>query len=585
MGNEIFNFFRRQSEKFITLNPDFEKDGPVLTFKNPAHSQQNLKYYEDYVRDMFRILVYEAHHKGIQEHYDKEERLNYTYNVFLITSLATAYHESILTQFRKIHKTLCRSGSSEKRRIQRVKGVEANKAPWQSLTYNHSPQLIPCQKAVSNGNHFLNQILINQLDLGVMQINMKYHPQMLIPDNFLSVRQNIRHGVHYLYNSHFIRLRNGRRKALCVFRKNGKPNFRQLARASWTGYNSGSQNPCVRLQRNNDPRDKKFLSVLKKISSGTSIYHKLLPKDSLERNVLDEIVKNYNGITANDNVYYRGVITNGSVYYTDNSYTQLLVDEMEKYYSRNNMKLETPQFTHLMKADTVYYYERPDVHDTYLCGSLLNKEKYTAINITRDINRDFYEIELPRYSHLRNPLREREAYLKKGSYAVNIREVPTTRGNRPIKTLKNHDESYKTSGHFNNGFLEIFMENGELAYAHRSLIDIVEKEPKNKKLCEQRTSFYILKEAVTNLSKILAVASLKESIIKLKYRESWVQRPVFKRVISRKRDEQIFIFKIEYIESDIWYEVLTPSFLNLGSGKDTIWIRAHDLKDIKEMNL
>ncbi len=328
-------------------------------YKNKKRSEY-VKNIFNYIVYRAHQLSKQYYNNGENIDFSNSTNDNFTYYSFLVLALSVPYHESHLTHARTIpgrgncFKTI--NDLSIKKYHKPIKKYFPRpyvRTAMKQLYKDSGHILMPeCQDIGTKEE--TSQVLWSYLydDVGLWQINPYSHPSSLLPEFLLNLNKTIDWGLTYLFygenskrSGGFKYIRDTAFKGLKDDRKGlsteatkyvktcggflGNPYkehknsqysiYSPLLQASWAGsYNSGTSRAISkdrngkitggacrfavdksRLRRDLVHNDPGFLKKLNRvIKTNSSIYHNQLPKGSLERKVLDEIIHNYRAIFA-----------------------------------------------------------------------------------------------------------------------------------------------------------------------------------------------------------------------------------------------------------------------------------------------
>ncbi len=346
---------------YFALSPAHKVIGPVYSKENAS----------EYIKEIFGLLI-QAADSIASEYYKVGYDDNVTYWTFLVTALAIPHHESKLMHARLADRDLkrlpmCSSDYNELRAINSSKVLSVLQMIYREPT---DPILPNC--SVINKEPSVQQVLIstvNKEDVGFMQLNGRAFREALMPDVYLNVNNSARFGTYHYYDK-FREIRSNFAKYSCMKGLNPYSDHEltkasmqfQLVQGTWGSYNIGntlSASVCRfsnKAARNNeyDQDFKKHLEAL--VILNTSIYHKYLPENSVERRALDEIIYNFRSIFTKDSEVERN----------ENVQAVLETDYISKYSGGSSKTVFTPNY--YINTPTLILRHAPSFDPQWACG-------------------------------------------------------------------------------------------------------------------------------------------------------------------------------------------------------------------------
>lgn len=342
------------SSNFFTLNPRIKTTGAVYSGDSEA-----------YVKEVFRRLVFQADLIARDAFYNAEESqlgYNYTYYTFLILALSVPYHESRLNHLRITSGDKCVKTVNN---LSNFKSSEQVQKIFKQILKNYNPDPIVPDCQFIEKTETVTQALVSVTnDIGMMQINVRFHPTALRPEIYLNLDSFIGYGLKYLFdgNGHrgFVDIRDISNKGSypCLW-PNGRLDHSNLIRGTWARYNSGSDicrfaNP----KSEHALKDKGFagsLEQITKLNGDATFYHQYLTPGSLERAAFDEMTANFRNI--------------GKKKPEQNSaLNKLLAEEGERFKSKDAESFRHDYYTtHKLSATRINARLRPGLK-TEICG-------------------------------------------------------------------------------------------------------------------------------------------------------------------------------------------------------------------------
>lgn len=387
---------------FYSLAPEVHPVGPILDYVTPNEANK-----QKYVQNIFGYIVKRAaeHYMQTQGHlsskhfglgqvkfypYIDGSNENYSFYAFIITALSIFQHESRISHFRKVPSEFC---SQKKNDLTYSKSKNSFMGRFalqvQEPTFrNPYKTLAPNCEDISK-QHTVNQLITssNHDDFGIGQLNIYYHPLVVSEDYAFNVYNNIDYAIDYMIEG-FNRVRNIIEYIKIENTHNGqfkncdfwshpfsgsklldKP-FYNLVRATWAGtYNHGDPGNAEKVCRfaesnNHDNGFKQSLDSI--VLKNTSFYHRYLPKNSIERKVLSEIVTNFQNIfksgeqlEANN---FLNILLNNSYRKTHPSIANHPEDTHDKQYESTHF-LITKNYANFRMIN-------PETDETKVCGQV-----------------------------------------------------------------------------------------------------------------------------------------------------------------------------------------------------------------------
>lgn len=295
---DITAMLRKGEAGYFAISPQHKMVGPVFSDRNSSQ----------YVAEVFGLLI-QAADSMASEFYKDNFDDNFTYWSFLVAALAVPHHESKL-----MHAHLARKGGSLpicSPELNELKGISSpSMLPVLKREYRQDTDPIFPNCSVIQERDQVEQVLIsavNRRDIGLMQLNAPTFAEAMMPNIYLNLYNTVRFGMYHLYSKFKdVRMNHSRYPCLSPSNpyahiKNTRPaSFYNLIRGVWGGgYNIGNtlRDSICRFANAQHPDAQKDANFKKHLDAlvvhGTSIFHKYLPDNSLERKALDEIVYNF----------------------------------------------------------------------------------------------------------------------------------------------------------------------------------------------------------------------------------------------------------------------------------------------------
>ena len=429
------------NDQFFTFSPDVKAVGPVV----------GVGSYEDYYRLIFRHIVQVADSKIHDDPilgYRPGANDNYSYYTFLLLALAIPQHESRGIHFRKVAGDECDQLANGLIRI----GPGAREVLSPTYRDPLRPLLPDCRYLRTTEN--VDQMLFAPSgDVGIMQMNARYHPAEMDPTILMNVYRSINAGVDFIWSG-FDQLDDAKQSGgiPCIrptnpfsygfFKNNSrfsaarfsKPAvWLSLAGASWSHSYNGQALCSFNTTRNTNNvgfyRD--FMSLL----NGSSLYHTYMPEGTIERAALDEIVHNFQGMFARRPVRERNAA----------------LKQVLNLPSGTNSTWRMPKRTliapnYFLKRGKIAFYASPVPEPANMCGYLAGgghgAERVRVINTSIDNSGDMWgKVELPQYvtfAHFANE----ELELKKGVWSSPLRSAMKIDPSTLIRIVRRYRNGY-----------------------------------------------------------------------------------------------------------------------------------------------
>lgn len=413
---------------WVTLTDDTPVVGPVLPRKDlddPAGVQQAS---EEYVKLVFGLIVQAAHRYGVEvlESQDFADRRNVNgYWSLLLASLVVPYHESRLSHIRLEKGGRCvEKANAFQMANNHTDTVTETVQKILSQFYRDpiNPLVAECEQV--DKEEEVRQFIFNGTALGMWQTNARYHIDAVSPEVVLSLKNTIDYGVGFLFEGdqqptsqgYFGILKNyPRYSKACSFisksavdsttKKYEQNNiYFNLIRGLYGGqYYYGqsivdavcsfdpthrsrlikASNSSVQINDAWVEANKKFYQSLRDVVVGqvsgvpfkrgrvlnqNSVYQQVLPRDSVEWLVYQEILTNFEKI-------HKG---SGGGLAEEPEYSKPLQALLEKDYLNEaedrifKLSQQTLQATHFTLANKTRLYLSPSVDERVYCGYLPN---------------------------------------------------------------------------------------------------------------------------------------------------------------------------------------------------------------------
>ncbi len=408
-------------DQYLTFSPDVKAVGPVV----------GVGSYEDYYRLIFRHIVQVADSKIHDDPvlgYRPGANDNFSYYTFLLLALAIPQHESRGIHFRKTAGDTCHQSANNLSLIT-LKAREVLRPTYRDPL---RPLLPDCRYLQSTKS--VDQMLFAPSgDLGIMQMNARYHPAEMDPTILMNVYRSIDAGVDFIWSGYdqlddakqsggipCIRpnnpfaygfLKNDSRYSAARFSKPAV--WLSLAGASWShSYNGQSLCSFNVMNASNRGFYRDFMSLL----NGSSLYHTYIPKGTVERAALDEMVHNFQGMFARQPVPERNAALKQVL---------SLPSGTNSIWRMPKRTLIAPNY--FLKRGRIAFYAGPIPEPTDMCGYLAGgghgAERVRVVNTTIDKNGEMWgRVELPKFVTFAHFASE-ELELKKGVRSSPLRSA------------------------------------------------------------------------------------------------------------------------------------------------------------------
>ena len=403
-------------DKFLTFTPDVKVIGPIF-------GEGSLQYYYELI---FRHIIQQADLKIHNEPawgYQAGSNKNFSYYAFLVLALAIVQHESSGVHFRQMAGDKCDS------RANALRDIWPNDR-WVLAPIYRDPlsPLIPDCRYVKNPSG-ADQILLDAPtgDLGIMQMNARYHPAAMDPTVLMNVYRSIDAGMNVMWTG-FEMLRDQLMSPSlrCIrptdpFRTKFSKDSGLSKPAIWANLDVEAWSHSYNGQPLCDvsPSNVRFYDDLMSIvRDNSSIWHRYLPKGSLERAALDEIVANF-----------RAAFSKRLVSEHNSALKKILSSSGTPYKPWLMPKRTLIAPTDSLRRGKISVYYAPLIWPQFACGYLSSGgngvERVRAINTNIDVSgHKLAEIELPAFvsfAHIARQMKLLE--LRKGILGSPIRRA------------------------------------------------------------------------------------------------------------------------------------------------------------------
>ncbi len=426
--------------QFLTFSPDVEAIGPVVGAGS----------LEDYYRLIFRHILRQADlkiHNDPVLGYHPGTNDNFSYYTFLLLALAIPQHESRGVHFRQVGGVECDQQANDL--------ISIGPGARQVLSPIYRDPLRPL---LPDCRYIKSAPLTHQLlfapsgDIGIMQMNVRFHPAEMDPTILMNVFRSIDGGIDYIWSG-YDQLDDKKGKISCIrptdpfdrgyaklpWGPGSKPAiWLSLAQASWSHSYNG-QSLCSYNVMNENNRG--FYRDIMSIINGTSLYQSYLPEGTIERAALDELVYDFQG------AFSRQLMTE------KNAAIKAILHSSETPYATWRMPKRTLVApTHFLKRGRISIYSQPDSEPQNACGYLASgghgAERVRVLTTTLGQDaRAWGRIELPEFvtfAHIASQVKMLE--LKKGYFASPIRSAPTIDSNGGPSTYIRTISRYPNGG-------------------------------------------------------------------------------------------------------------------------------------------
>lgn len=585
-----FNYIVDSEQIFVSMLPDIVPVGPI--FGKTDQSTQ------EYVRRIFGFIIKAASQAAKTHYYTHGEDNNYSYYTFLLTALATTQHESGLIHVKQIQDPeRCHARSRSF-----IEQLNTFLSLPTGATHNRYVPVFT-QDCIKDAYKLLLPPVSRKglrNDVGIMQLNLPSWRNYLDDPSFLfDVVSNINLGVVSILFKGFQKIRDrlkyyngmcgknlgalyynpfqGRKIDERVYSRNSI--FYNLSVASWsTNYNQGPmslkrEEKFCRFLNEKSQKDKGYKRSLDSlVLYENSLFHQYLPEESLEREVLEEIVYNF-----------RSIFSHG-IEKERNQSTNEFIDRIE-ISNNKNFKLSErfnyqPNYVLARGNISVYSAEQ----DNRFCGSIKNTAFNLGLNVI-ERGDEWSLVEIPLYTDFLEPPSEKIVIIKK---SANIRTKPINSSDTLIELHKPDSNSrFLLLGEAENSYYPILY--GEItAYVHKNLVTIEEEVvmeivPKCQ-LSKENNKFFIKSSSISYefSSDAIGEAYLKtDKTIVFRVGPGVEHSEIQRKRITEKTS--ILIFKERRIEGKyrFWYEISNPF---TDSSENRTWVWSGSLNSIQLNN-
>lgn len=404
---------------YLTFTPDVKAIGPLFD-DGPLQN-----YFELIFRHIIRQADAKIHYQPLWG-YKAGSNRNYSYYTFLVLALAIVQHESRGIHFRQADGQNCSQISNSLAGFggRREFGPET-RAVLAPIYRNPLRPLIPDCRYVKAAPNVEQMIYAKSGDIGIMQMNARFHPGAMDPTILLNVYRSIDAGIDYIWSGYQeLRDKLMSPEFSCIRPTNPFPYrfsegyskpaiWASLAVTDWSYTYNGQ--PLCDVSRPNAQFYDDLMSIVR---NDSSIWHKYLPEGSVERDALNEIVANFRAAFSRQMVPER-----------HSALDKILESSSTPYgtWTMPSRTLIVPNHFLRRGRSTIYY--GPLAKPKYACGYLTSagfgRERVRVVSTLPGSDRQGWGvIELPKYVSFAHLGTVAMLKLKKGIWAVRVRNSP-----------------------------------------------------------------------------------------------------------------------------------------------------------------